>query len=115
MCVSPELLRDLVQGAKDLRLGPPEHFFTSRKTEGATGNGAPMTRQHARWLLRRAAGRGRGHRPRGSGAAGFPHRPCTVWAPGVRASHSRAWRRTSASCTVPRPPRWRASGSTCSG
>src|SRR5262249_20666086 len=31
--VSPELLRDLVLYAKDRRLGPGDHFFTSRKTD----------------------------------------------------------------------------------
>ena len=54
--VSPELLRDLVLYAKDLRLGPGDHFFTSRKTDAPGASGAPMTRQHAWWLLRRAAG-----------------------------------------------------------
>jgi integrase/recombinase XerD len=53
--VSPELLRDLVHYAKDLRLGPGDHFFASRKTDAPGASGAPMTRQHAWWLLRRAA------------------------------------------------------------
>jgi integrase len=53
--VSPELLRDLVHYAKDLRLGPGDYFFTSRKTDAPGASGASMTRQHAWWLLRHAA------------------------------------------------------------
>jgi hypothetical protein len=45
--VSPELLRDLFHAAKDLRLGPGDFFFTSRKTDAPGATGAPMTHQHA--------------------------------------------------------------------
>jgi integrase len=57
--VSPELLRDLLHYAKDLRQGPGDHFFTSRKTDAPGASGAPMTRQHAWWLLRREAAQAR--------------------------------------------------------
>ncbi len=78
--VSPELLRDLVLYAKDLRLGPADHFFTSRKTDAPRASGAPMTRQHAWWLLRRAAAQagvtvpGADGRPRPATGLDFRHR-----------------------------------------
>ena len=77
--VAPELLRDLVLYARDLRLGPGDHFFTSRKTDAPGASGAPMTRQHAWWLLRRAAGgggdgAGGGRAPAAGDGAGLPPR-----------------------------------------
>jgi hypothetical protein len=78
--VAPDLLRDLVYGAKDRRLGPGDHVFTSRTTDAPEASGAPMTRQHAWWLLllRRHGGRGDGAgggpAPEAGDGAGLPPR-----------------------------------------
>jgi integrase len=54
--VSPELLRDLVHYAKDLRLGPGDHFFTSRKTDAPGASGAPSPSPAAHRRRRKSSG-----------------------------------------------------------
>jgi integrase len=66
--VSAELLRDLVHYAKDLRLGPGDHFFPSRKTDAPGAAARPPAR---RW-----ASRGR---PGTRSAPGRRKGCCTWW------------------------------------